>query len=67
MIRTVFQNGMGSRLSRTHIGHFAYVDFPSNPQIYNGVLCTKFPNGLNGGDTFVFEVGQAVCSGTVYD
>ena len=66
MIGTVFQNGMESKLSRTHIGHFVYVDFPSNPQICNGAL-QKFPNGLNSGDTFFFEVSQAVCSGTVYD
>ena len=39
MIRTVFQNGMEIKLSKTHIGHFVYVDFPSNPQICNGALC----------------------------
>ena len=41
MIRTVFQNGMESKLSTRHIGHFVYVEFPSNcnPQICNGALC----------------------------
>ena len=30
---------MESKLSRTHIGHFVYVDFPGNPQICNDALC----------------------------
>jgi hypothetical protein len=63
---------MESRLLIVHIGHFVYAE---NSQMEEIHLCLQLDKlfavelflTVNGGDTFVFEVGQAVCSRTVSD